>query len=75
MAANPTYTGTEADAPIVISWLFAVVIIYMVSTVGSIFGGWLPKKLINGGIARAAGGLLAHYKALEKSRSAAASCS
>jgi ACS family hexuronate transporter-like MFS transporter len=50
MAANPTYTGTEADVPGVISWPFAVAIIYMVSTVGSIFGGWLPKKLINGGM-------------------------
>ena len=50
MAVNPTYTGTEADVPGVISWPFAVAIIYMVSTVGSIFGGWLPKKLINGGM-------------------------
>ncbi len=50
MAANPTYNGTEADVPSVISWPFAVAIIYMVSTVGSIFGGWLPKKFINGGM-------------------------
>jgi ACS family hexuronate transporter-like MFS transporter len=36
--------------PGVISWPFAVAIVYCVSTVGSIFGGWLPKKFINGGM-------------------------
>jgi ACS family hexuronate transporter-like MFS transporter len=34
----------------VISWPFAVAIIYTVATGGSIFGGWLPKKFINGGM-------------------------
>jgi len=50
MAANPGYTGTETDIPGVISWPFAVAIVYCVSTAGSIFGGWLPKKFINGGM-------------------------
>jgi ACS family hexuronate transporter-like MFS transporter len=49
-SVNPGYTGTEADIPGVISWPFAVAVIYMVSTVGSIFGGWLPKKFINSGM-------------------------
>lgn len=50
MAVNPGYAGREADIPGVISWPFAVAVVYMVSTVGSIFGGWLPKKFINGGM-------------------------
>lgn len=50
MAANPSYTGSEADIPGVISWPFAVAIVYCVSTVGSVFGGWLPKKFINAGM-------------------------
>ncbi len=50
MAVNSTYTGAESDIPGVISWPFAVAVVYTVSTVGSIFGGWLPKKFINGGM-------------------------
>ena len=50
MVANPGYTGGEADIPGVISWPFAVAVVYTVSTVGSIFGGWLPKQFINGGM-------------------------
>jgi ACS family hexuronate transporter-like MFS transporter len=50
MAANPGYTGDPSSIPGVISWPFAVAIIYTVSTFGSIFGGWLPKKFINGGM-------------------------
>ena len=55
LAAHPDYTGSLAaipgvDFPGVISWPLAVAIIYCVSTVGSISGGWLPKKLINGGM-------------------------
>ncbi len=50
MAANPGYTGSEADIPGVISWPFAVAVVYSVSTVGSIFGGWLPKRFIHGGM-------------------------
>jgi ACS family hexuronate transporter-like MFS transporter len=50
LAANPTFTGDKADIPGVISWPFAVAIVYTVSTAGSIFGGWLPKKFINSGM-------------------------
>ena len=50
MTANAGYTGAESDIPGVISWPFAVAVVYTVSTVGSIFGGWLPKKFINGGM-------------------------
>ena len=50
MAANPGFAGSEANIPGVISWPFAVAVIYTVSTAGSIFGGWLPKKFINGGM-------------------------
>ncbi|MSU58583.1 MAG: MFS transporter [Pedosphaera sp.] len=54
-AAHPEYVGNLADIPGVnfpgvISWPLAVAIVYCVSTVGSIFGGWLPKKFINGGM-------------------------
>ena len=50
MAANPGYTGSETDIPGVISWPFAVAVVYTISAGGSIFGGWLPKKFINGGM-------------------------
>ena len=50
MAANPGYTGAETDVPGYISWPCAVALIYMLSTVGSILGGWLPKKFINSGM-------------------------
>jgi ACS family hexuronate transporter-like MFS transporter len=55
LVANPTFAGKLAEIPNVvvpgvISWPFAVAVVYTVSTVGSIFGGWLPKKLINGGM-------------------------
>ena len=50
MTANPGFTGDKADIPGVISWPFAVAVVYTVSTFGSIFGGWLPKHFINGGM-------------------------
>ena len=50
MAANPGFAGGDANVPGVISWPFAVALIYCISTAGSIFGGWLPKKFINGGM-------------------------
>jgi ACS family hexuronate transporter-like MFS transporter len=55
LAANSGYTGSLAsipgvDFPGVISWQIAVAVIYCISTVGSISGGWLPKQLINGGM-------------------------
>jgi ACS family hexuronate transporter-like MFS transporter len=50
LAAHPEYTGDKASIPGVISWPIAVAVVYTVSTGGSIFGGWLPKKFINGGM-------------------------
>ncbi len=50
LAANPAFAGDKTDIPGVISWPFAVAIVYTVSTAGSIFGGWLPKKFINSGM-------------------------
>jgi ACS family hexuronate transporter-like MFS transporter len=55
LAAHPDYANKLGDipginVPGVISWPFAVAMIYCISTVGSIFGGWLPKKFINGGM-------------------------
>ncbi len=50
MTANPGYAGARADIPGVISWPFAVAVVYTVATVGSIFGGWLPKRFINAGM-------------------------
>ena len=47
---HPGFTGDKASIPGVISWPFAVAIVYTVSTFGSIFGGWLPKNFINGGM-------------------------
>src|ERR1035437_4939477 len=54
LATHLNYAGNLYDIPAVhfpgvISWPFAVALIYTVSTFGSIFGGWLPKKFINGG--------------------------
>jgi len=50
MAANPDYAGEASGIPGIINWPLAVAIVYTVSTVGSIFGGWLPKKFINSGM-------------------------
>jgi len=50
MAENPDFAGDKADIPGIISWPFAVAVVYMVSTFGSVLGGWVPKKLINGGM-------------------------
>jgi ACS family hexuronate transporter-like MFS transporter len=47
---NPGYTGDTADIPGVITWPLAVAVVYTVATFGSILGGWLPKKFINGGM-------------------------
>ncbi len=49
-ASNPGYVGIDSDIPGIINWPTAVAVIYCVSTVGSIFGGWLPKRFINGGM-------------------------
>jgi ACS family hexuronate transporter-like MFS transporter len=50
LAASPGYGGSQADIPGIISWPIAVAVVYTVATVGSIFGGWLPKRFINGGM-------------------------
>ena len=50
MSTHTDYSGNAADIPGVISWPFAVAVVYTVSTVGSIFGGWLPKRFIHGGM-------------------------
>lgn len=34
----------------VIAWPLAVAVVYTVSTVGSVLGGWLPKRLMNKGM-------------------------
>lgn len=48
--ANPGFTGENNDIPGVISWPLAIAVVYTVSTVGSILGGWLPKRFIDGGM-------------------------
>ncbi len=50
MAANPGYVGTPDAVPGVISWPIALAFVYTVATVGSIFGGWLPKRLMQSGL-------------------------
>jgi MFS transporter, ACS family, hexuronate transporter len=50
LASHPGYTGAQAAIPGVISWPLAVAVVYTVATFGSIFGGWLPKQFINGGM-------------------------
>ena len=50
LATHADYAGDKADIPGVISWPFAVAVVYTVSAFGSIFGGWLPKWFINGGM-------------------------
>lgn len=49
-AAHPDFAGDPATIPGVISWTFAVALIYTIATGGSIFGGWLPKRFMNGGM-------------------------
>ncbi len=49
-AAHPDFTGAADAVPGIISWTFAVAIVYTIATGGSILGGWLPKKFINGGM-------------------------
>ncbi len=50
LAAHPDFTGDKSTVPGVISWPLAVAVVYTVATVGSIFGGWLPKKFMNSGM-------------------------
>jgi len=51
LAANPNFKGDHVSIPGVISWPLAIAVVYSVSTLGSILGGWLPKKFINNGMA------------------------
>jgi ACS family hexuronate transporter-like MFS transporter len=48
--ANPGFTGEAATVPGYISWPVAVAVVYLISTVGSVFGGWLPKHFAQGGM-------------------------
>ncbi len=48
---NPNFSGEMAGVPGIISWTLAVAVVYTISTFGSIYGGWLPKRLINNGMA------------------------
>jgi ACS family hexuronate transporter-like MFS transporter len=55
LAEFPAFASKLANIPDitipgVISWPFAVAVVYCVSTVGSILGGWVPKHFINGGM-------------------------
>ena len=47
---NPGYQGENTDIPGIISWPLAVAVVYTISTFGSVYGGWLPKRLINNGM-------------------------
>ncbi len=49
-AINPTFAGDKSEVPGFISWTLAVAVVYSISTVGSIFGGWLPKYFANSGM-------------------------
>ena len=50
LAAHPDFTGDKVSIPGVISWPLAVAVVYTVATAGSIFGGWLPKRFMAGGM-------------------------
>lgn len=50
LASNPGFLGDKADIPGVISWPFAVAVVYTISAVGSVYGGWLPKSLMTRGM-------------------------
>ena len=49
-ALNPGFTGDQADIPGIITWTLAVAVVYSISTIGSVYGGWLPKRFIDGGM-------------------------
>jgi ACS family hexuronate transporter-like MFS transporter len=48
---NANFIGLASEVPGIISWTLAVAVVYTISTFGSVYGGWLPKKLINNGMA------------------------
>jgi ACS family hexuronate transporter-like MFS transporter len=47
---NPGFGTDTAHIPGIISWTLAVAVVYTIATVGSIYGGWLPKRLIDRGM-------------------------
>jgi len=48
--SHPGFSGDPSTIPGIISWTLAVAVVYTVATGGSIFGGWLPKRFMNGGM-------------------------
>jgi ACS family hexuronate transporter-like MFS transporter len=51
VAANPGASVADPSAiPGYISWPWAVALVYTISTLGSVFGGWLPKRFAQGGM-------------------------
>jgi MFS transporter, ACS family, hexuronate transporter len=49
-AANPGFTGAASTVPGHINWTVAVAVVYLISTVGSVFGGWLPRHFAQRGM-------------------------
>lgn len=49
-ALNPDFVGKLAEIPGVITWTLAVAVVYSISTIGSVYGGWLPKRFIEKGM-------------------------
>jgi MFS transporter, ACS family, hexuronate transporter len=47
---NPGFNGPDSDIPGIISWPIAVAVVYTIATFGSVYGGWIPKRLINSGM-------------------------
>ena len=47
LTAENAYKIEMGNPQGVISWPLAIAVVYSISTLGSIFGGWLPKYLIN----------------------------
>jgi MFS transporter, ACS family, hexuronate transporter len=50
MSSNPDFSGDQFDIPGIISWTLAVAVVYTISTIGSVYGGWLPKKFMDRGM-------------------------
>jgi ACS family hexuronate transporter-like MFS transporter len=50
IAVHPNYDASTEMVPGVISWPFAVAVVYTIATIGSIFGGWLPKRFMARGV-------------------------
>jgi len=50
LTLNPAYGGDHSKIPGIISWTLAVAVVYTISTIGSVYGGWLPKRFIDRGM-------------------------